>query len=229
MPYTFVVYPSPLSSRVTLTPDGSPPAQAVAYTDSEGRPGQVAYVGDEVVSGHGAALLVEANGHIPATLRGFLVLDEDAQRARLQVDDVTLTATPEPPPPDPELPDRSPQEIIGAVYDETHPNLATVDGCGKFTEDCCRALHLEHSAAWGHVDKDPGQNQYHGHAVDAIMLLNNHRDGTAAGIYDIIFSSASPEAKPAFNYAGPPNFADWVYPPESQVSGITFTRRGARR
>lgn len=217
MPSSFVIFPTPANARVTLTPDGQPAAQGVAYTDPQGRQGQVCYVADGVVSGHGAALRVEGNEYVPFDVRGLLVLD--GGMARLQVDDVHLTETPEPPPPDPPPDgDQSPEEIIEEVYENTRPNLATVEGCGRFTEDCCTALHTKHSRAWGHVDKDPGQNQYNGHAVDAVMLLNNTAD-TSAGVYDIIFSSASPEAKPAFNYQHPPNPEDWVYPAESQVRG----------
>jgi hypothetical protein len=74
---------------------------------------------------------------------------------------------------------------------------------------------------WGHVAKNPGQNQYHQHAVDAVMLLAN-AGNTGAGIYDIIYSSASPEAKPAFNYAGPPDYNLWLYPADAQTRGATL-------
>jgi hypothetical protein len=72
-------------------------------------------------------------------------------------------------------------------------------------------LHTESSGYWGHIAKQPGQNQYNGHAVDAVMLPLNI-PGTAAGIYDIIFSSVSAEAKPVFNMAGPPEYEKWYYP-----------------
>ena len=220
MPYSFVLYPTPLSSRVTLTPDGAPASLGQAYTAPDGRPGQVCYVGDTVASGHGAALLVEANGHIPFTGRGFLILEGGV--ARLQVDDVTLTPEPAAPPtPEPGPPQTggTPEEIIQRVYSNTRPNLATAAGCGKFTEDCCDALHNEHSTMWGHIAKSPGQNQYNGHAVDALMLLGN-APGTSAGIYDIIFSSASPEAKPAFNYVSPPDYSLWYYPADAATMGV---------
>jgi hypothetical protein len=59
--------------------------------------------------------------------------------------------------------------------------------------------------------QDARPNQYNGHAVDAVQLALNV-PGTAAGIYDIIFSSASAEAKPVFNMAGPPEYDLWYYP-----------------
>ena len=229
MAYSFVIYPTPLSSKVTLTPDGAPASLGQAYTAPDGRPGQVCYVGDTVASGHGAALLVEANGHIPFTGRGFLILEGGV--ARLQVDDVMLTPEPAAPPtPEPGPPQTggTPQEIIQRVYETTHPNLATAAGCGKFTEDCCTALHDQHSPAWGHIKKNPGQNQYNGHAVDAVMLLFA-ANGTAGGIYDIVFSSASPEAKPAFNYVEPPIAELWHYPAGAPPLGEVLLAEYRRR
>jgi hypothetical protein len=219
MPSSFVIYPTPLSARVTLTPDGQPGAQGVAYTAPEGRQGQVCYVADGVTSGHGASLLVEATDYVPVSARGFLVIDKDV--ARLQVDDFFLTEMPKaPPPPDPVDPvgNKTAPQIIDEVYRTTHPNLATKEGCGRFTEDCCMALHEQHSEAWGHIHKYEGQNQFNGHAVDAVMLLGYTPDAQA-GIYDIIFSSASPEASPAFNWAGPPDYALWYYPANAPTRG----------
>jgi hypothetical protein len=227
MPYAFVLYPSPLDARAVLTPDSNPPITAVPYTDPAGRPGQIAYVPDTVPSGHGAELVLEAPAYLPSRVRGFLTLGPDPTGqpvGRLEVDDYRLEPVPAAPGPGPTPPPTtggSPQQIIDRVYQTTHPNLATIEGCGKFTEDCCTALHTEHSQAWGHIDKDPGQNQYHGHAVDALMLLGNVGD-TAAGIYDIIFSSASAEAKPVFNWVEPPNYEDWIYPAEAATRGAYY-------
>ncbi len=225
MPYAFVLYPTPLDARVTLTPDGHPALVSVPYTAPDGRAGQVCYVGDTVTSGHGAELTVDAAGYLSERLRGFLVLADTL--ARLQVDDVMLTAAATPPDPGPTPPagPRSPLDIINSVFTATSPNLATVAGCGKFTEDCCDALHAEHSPMWGHIAKEPGQNQFNGHAVDALMLLanvSNASGGTTAGVYDIIFSSASFEAKPVFNYAHPPQYELWYYPAAAATRGVTM-------
>jgi len=222
MPYNFVVFPTPLDSQVTLTPDGGAQLPGAPYTDPTGRTGQVCTVPDVTTSGHGAEINVSAPGYLPLRLRGFLLLDAETQVARLQVDDYMLTEEPEvPQPPDPAPPgNRTAQQIINDVFNTTHPNLATKDGCGKFTEDCCTALHEQHSQAWGHIHKSEGQNQYNGHAVDAVMLLGNTADAQA-GIYDIIFSSVSFEAKPAFNWSGPPDYSLWYFPADAVTQAGT--------
>jgi len=223
MPYRFTWYPTPLDGAVvTLTPDGAGPLTGSATTDDAGRPCHTCQLPDGTANGHGAQLDQTAPGHLPQRLRGILYLLGD-QTAALQVDDCSLTPEPEAPaPPGPTDPTTggSPMDIIMRVYNDTHPNLTTVEGCGRFTEDVCDALHEQHSTMWGHVDKHEGQNQWNGHAVDAVMLLANAPD-TGAGIYDIIYSSASPEAKPAFNYAGPPDYNLWVYPANAATRGAT--------
>ena len=230
MPYAFVLYPTPLDAHAKLTPDGQPAITAVPYTDPAGRPGQVAYVPDVVTSGHGAELTLDAPGYLSTRVRGFLGLypihPNGNYVARLEVDDYMLTAAPQAPPdggtPPPSGP-RTPVQIMDEVYRTTNPNLATVEGCGKYTEDCCDALHAEHSEMWGHIRKNPGQNQYQGHAVDAIMLLTNvssQAGNVQAGIYDIIFSSASFEAKPVFNFVEPPHYELWYYPADAATMGV---------
>jgi hypothetical protein len=166
---------------------------------------------------------VEAVGFERLRLRGFLV--HDGTVARLQVDDYVLTevSTTPPPEPGPTPPGAlTPAQICQRVYDTTHPNLASAAGCGKYVEDCCDALHTEHHPAWGHIMKTAGQNQFNGHAVDAVQLLINVSDAsgyTAGGIYDIIFSSASAEAKPVFNYVEPPRYDLWYYPADAPTRG----------
>jgi hypothetical protein len=212
MPYAFVIYPTPVDATVTLTPDSGGSYTGVPYTHTSGRQGQVCYVSDGTPDEQGTTLNVSAPNYLPERLRGFLVLDAADELARLEVDDVVLELAGAPAPTPPPA-GSSPLDIINHVYATTQPQLWTLEGCGKFTEDCCDALHAQHSAYWGHVKKNPGQNQYQGHAVDAVMLALNV-PGTAAGIYDIIYSSVSPEAKPAFNFAGPPEYDLWMYPAE---------------
>jgi hypothetical protein len=210
MPYAFVIYPTPVDATVTLTPDSGGSYTGVPYTHTSGRQGQVCYVSDGTPDEQGTTLNVSAPNYLPSRLRGFLVLD--TPNARLQVDDVALESAGAPPPTTPPSSGPpTPFDIINRVYAETQPQLWTHEGCGKFTEDCCDALHVESSGYWGHVKKNPGQNQYNGHAVDAVHLALNI-PGTAAGIYDIIFSSVSSEAKPVFNMAGPPQYELWYYP-----------------
>jgi hypothetical protein len=225
MPFAFVLYPTPLDAHVTLKPDSGGAVAGIPYSDASGRPGQLCTVADGVPSGQGAEINLEAPGYVSLRLRGFLLLKDGV--GRLQVDDYTLpaeAAAPGPTPP-PET-GGSPLEIINRVYATTNPNLATAAGCGKFTEDCCDALHVEHSPMWGHIAKEPGQNQFNGHAVDALMLLANVSNpanpaaNTVAGVYDIIFSSASFEAKPVFNYAHPPQYELWYYPAAASTRGV---------
>lgn len=226
MPFAFVLYPTPLDAHVTLKPDSGGAVAGIPYSDASGRPGQLCTVADGVPSNQGAELNLEAPGYVALRLRGFLQLKDGI--ARLQVDDYTLPAAPSAPAPGPTPPPAtggSPLEIINRVYAATNPNLATIAGCGKFTEDCCDALHTEHSPMWGHIAKTEGQNQFNGHAVDALMLLanvSNASGGTTAGVYDIIYSSASFEAKPVFNYAHPPQYELWYYPAASATRGVTM-------
>jgi glutaminase len=103
------------------------------------------------------------------------------------------------------------QALCQAVYEQGDFDLATKEGCGLYTEACCLALFTQQSAWWGHIRKEPAQNQYNGHAVDALQLMIQ-AGGTQAGIYDIIWSTESPEAEPAWSYKGPPDLNLW-YPP----------------
>lgn len=218
MPYAFVFYPEPSSAPFTITPDSGGTYTSVPYVHSSGRAGQVAYVADGTPDNQGSVLRINADGYEPFEARGFLRVYTEGSTARLELDDYKLKPAavqpgPTPPPSGPV----NPLDVINRVYNETQPQLWTLAGCGKFTEDCCRALHTESSPYWGHIRKNPGQNQFNGHAVDAIMLALNI-PGTAAGIYDIIYSSVSSEAKPVFNMAGPPEYDLWYYP-EASAAG----------
>lgn len=63
--------------------------------------------------------------------------------------------------PDPTVQDPG---IVG-FYDPSLHNLTTVRGAGEWVEYVVNQLGPE----WGHVTKTSGQNQWNGHAVDAIM------------------------------------------------------------
>lgn len=145
--------------------------------------------------------------------RGLLVLPTDGNpECTFALDDIygseTPTPGPEPPPVDPNA---DPLAIITAVYEQGDFDLETKDGNGQFTEAACTALHEQHSPHWGHIAKSGAQNQYNGHAVDAIMTLYPIGE-TAAGGYDIILNSVSPDAEPTFHYAGGPDPNLWYYP-----------------
>jgi len=222
MPYRFTWYPTPLDGAVvTLTPDGAGPLVGSASTDDNGRPCHTCQLPDGTANGHGAQLDQTAPGHLPQRLRGILYLLGD-QTAALQVDDCTLTPEPEAPPtpgPTPPPAGGDPFTIITNVYNTGHFDLGTHNGCGTFVEACLEALMTQDSALWGHILKTPGQNQYNGHAVDALMLLA----GEGNGIFDIIQSSVSPEAKPQYIRQGDPDPNLW-YQPGTQYTLLAFPR-----
>jgi hypothetical protein len=198
MPHQYFVFPNPPGARVGLAHDSGWTATAVPGTDPQGRAGQVFDVPDTVPPNQGAQLNLDADGKVPIQLRGVLAY-ADATRAYLQCDDFTMADLPAPPePPGPPTNPSSPLEVINGVYATGQFNLATHVGCGQFTEECCRQLAAAFGAVWGHVAKSPGQNQYNNHAVDAVMSLA----GSDHGIWDIITSSVSSSARPAFNRAG---------------------------
>ena len=165
---------------------------------------------------NGARVIISnPDDYYDLSFRGILDLHYNGDIAGLVVDDCSLIKKPKPcpdvPPVPVPVPGNKPIDIINAVYATGLYNLATKDGCGKFTEACCKELHEKNSSFWGHVKKSGAQNQYNGHAVDAVMLLFASSD-TRPGIYDIITDSESSNAKPAFNFAGDVNSSLWYYP-----------------
>jgi hypothetical protein len=117
-------------------------------------------------------------------------------------------------PPDPEptpMPRELSSEVLDAVMaiDERYPHLLrenTSAACGEFTE----RVVLELSAAdpkFGHVGKQPGQTQYRGHAVDAVMYDLGDRSRNL--VWDIIGGAenhphaGSPQANLADNGGQP--------------------------
>jgi hypothetical protein len=206
MPNDLYVYTNPASAEVQLTLDNG--------SVIDGEPTSVNNRNDAHrltlpagTTRQGATLRITCDGYTPFSNRG-IVLPADVGESTFLLDDVHLAeiAVAPTPPPSPAYPD-DPADIIHAVYDDNDFDLATKEGCGEFTEACCTALHDHHSSHWGHIKKNPGQNQYNGHAVDAVMLLT----GVDCGIYDIIHDSESPNASPAYNYKGPPDNALWYY------------------
>jgi hypothetical protein len=215
MPHKFQIFPDPLDARCTLHHDSGFVGTGTPNTDPSGRPGQFITIPDGVPDENGAELTVEKEGYIGMSVRGFLILRTDGV-ARLQVDDFNLVPADvvvDPPDPGTEQPNpnANPLDILNHVLNSGSFNLATASGCGLFMEAGCKELHEKMHPAWGHIKKNPGQNQFNGHAVDAIMLLVPS-GGTAPGIYDCIQDSASPNAKLVFNYAGPVDNALWYYP-----------------
>lgn len=208
MPNQLWVYTTPSNAVVQLTADNGVSVLGVPTTHEGRADAQLIEIPFDT-EGMGASLHISADGHVPFSGRAIL-MSVDGE-AFLQMDDFHLAVQSGVPSPEPTPPPSyhgTPEEIIDQVYNQTHPDLSTHEGCGKFTEDCATALHDNSSQWWGHIKKNPGQNQYNGHAVDAIMLAS----GVGAGIWDIVHDSVSPSATPQYIYKGPPDLNLWYYP-----------------
>lgn len=218
------IFPDPNNATCILTTDDGKSYTGVADTHPTGRPGQSFNISESTPDGNGCLLEVMYGKKVTLRQRAILFLESSLIKplAMFAADDFKLvdekvcpeippTPVPIPPNPIPPPSDLSPEEIIHRRYATGKYNLKTKEGCGQFTEDCCEDLHIVDSDEWGHIKKSGAQNQYNGHAVDAIQLLHDTKE-TKAGIYDIIFSSESEDAKPVFNRAGDPNKSLWYYP-----------------
>ena len=230
MPVLFI-YPTPLDAECNLGHDTGFNVDGQDNVDPNGRPGKSFNIPDGVPDRNGCTLRIAAPGYQELRIRGLLVMEEDD--CYLYADDFLLTEASLPPDPE-EPPDsgggdvtpQTPIEVINGVYGTGRYNLATHPGCGEFTEECCRQLHRLLSRGYGHIKKDPGQNQYNGHAVDAVMLLVNSSTA-GAGIYDIIVDSVSPNAHPAFNFVGPPDPNKWYW--DEAIGGVSVRTKVQRR
>jgi hypothetical protein len=213
------VYTTPLEARVQLQHDSQFAVDGVDGADSNNRPCKNISIPDGTPSGWGCRIVVTADKKISIIQRGILYEEEHAWY--FLADDFILQDVPPPviiqppnPIPTPPLFPSDPKGIIDLVYKIGKHDLSTKEGCGKFTEDCCKSLHDHHSKYWGHIRKSGAQNQFNGHAVDAVMLLSdsNITDNTEAGVYDLIIDSESPNAKPSFNFKHEPQPSLWYYP-----------------
>jgi hypothetical protein len=172
------------------------------------RQGYYLRVPSSVPDSNGAQLDITAPDMTTVSVRGLLDFKDD--RAYLRVDDfmlVPIQTAPAPQPPEPEPPAGPPDSMSAELdrinwwYATGKYDLTTKPGCGQFTEavalDFCRYYAIRGSL-WGHVKKTGAQNQFNGHAVDAIMCLFGEDDG----IWDIIVNSVSSSAHPAYNREG---------------------------
>jgi hypothetical protein len=219
MPNTLTIYATPAETIVELTLDSGAILSAPT-TSANGRDDAHVLALPAGTSGQGSVLTVTCVGRLSQRVRGIVHPSDAGGAALFQFDDfgelAVATTTPTPPTPEPTPPPsgEDPEAIIQAVYEMGDYDLSTHDGCGQFTEACCTALHTQHSDLWGHIAKYGAQNQYNGHAVDALMLLA----GEGCGIYDIIHDSVSPNASPAYNYKGAPDYELWYYDPPATRS-----------
>lgn len=211
-----LIFPSPIDSRCQLTLDNGTTIAGKPDVHSSGRPGQSFELPDSAPNGNGCLLFISKDKYVPLLQRGILMIEDPnafviADDFHLALDKVCPEIPPIPPIPPIPNPSNEPIDIINQVYATGLYDLNTKDGCGKFTEACCTQLHARHSTGWGHIRKVGAQNNYNGHAVDAIQL-NVKVGNTNADVYDIIISSESSDAKPSFNSKGPFNQSLWYYP-----------------
>ena len=229
MSYELIIFTSPESTIGILNLDNGTQSVSHPAVHSSGRKGIGFTIPTNSPQVNGCSLVLAADKKVPLTQRARLIIrdggelsngfpwDSSSQTAALLTDDFILEdekicpPCPEPTPIPPPEPDNTPLELINDVYLNNNFDLSTKAGCGEFTEECCIELHEVHSIKWGHIKKFPPQNMYNGHAVDALMLLSDVGD-IKAGIYDIIKSSESVDAEPAFNFKGPPEPSLWYYP-----------------
>jgi hypothetical protein len=202
-----ILFSTPHEAVVTLTLDSGQVITGVPC-EANGRDDAHRLTVGEDVPAQGSVLRVTCAGSLPFENRGIY----DPSGPRFVLDDVRLAPVPPPPPePPPPNPQQDPFAIISAVYEQGAYDLSTKEGCGEYTGAACLALHQQHFALWGHIRKEPPQNLWDGHAVDAVMLLAK-AGATDAGIYDIILDTESPDAKPAWSYKGPPDPNLWMPP-----------------
>lgn len=184
------------------------------------REGQSFELPESMPSGWGARLVISKNGFVSVMQRGIVYAFDD--RAVFLADDFTLTKYPDPiiiekPVEVPSVPSypTDPFGIIKLVYKLGQFDLSKKEDCGKFTEAVCAELHKNHSNYWGHIRKFGAQNQFNGHAVDAIFLLKSvgsEPNITKSGVYDLVLDSESLNAKPQFIYKGDTDPSLWYYP-----------------
>lgn len=107
---------------------------------------------------------------------------------------------------------------VRALFATDAFNLTTKDGCGIFTDACARMLKAK-DVRFGHLIKKPGQNQYDGHAVDAVLYLSDTPGQSVA--VDLISASETPEAKPSWGLDIPRYSAsDWRDPGPQPASKV---------
>lgn len=209
MPNLFI-YTTPAESTVMLTLDSGEELLGTPCSVHGRNDAHVIRLPPDTTGG--AMLEVTCPGYVYRGDRGLIIPPSAATgEAHFQLDDVRMSIVPTVPEPPPRNPHLDPFATIQAVYEQGEFDLSTKEGCGLYTEACCETLNVQQSPLYGHIKKDPAQNQYNGHAVDAIQLLAI-AGNTQPGIYDIILSTESPDAKPAWSYKGPPDPSLWFYP-----------------
>lgn len=109
-------------------------------------------------------------------------------------------------------------DTVQQVFNAGTWDLESTTGCGLFTEAVVRALR-QRDARWHHLKKNPGQNNYDGHAVDNGLYVV---DAPALSIaVDFVRGSAEAGATIAWTPDDPRyTAADAMVPEPLQTSGI---------
>lgn len=225
----YLIFVDPKDSVGLLTLDNGLVIKSHPAKHPSGREGIAFDIPDNAPNGNGCLLVLGRLDYFDEVKRGILWLDFESNFADVQFDDFRLIKKPAPCPepvpepiPDPK-PSNHPAAIMDRIYKTGKYDLGTKKGCGEFTEEVTRQFHLQDNQ-WGHIKKIPPQNCWppddgnistKHHAVDANMLLANYLvDGELikSGIYDLIFDTESPNAKPQFIRTGDVNTNLWYYP-----------------
>lgn len=197
---------------------GAPVHGAKGPDPLSGRPAWLFSFPEGLENSHGLTLRTFDDIGLLFDGKGMLLTEYPDGSARWLFDDLERFKRPAPPPcpepePEPEPdPTLSAKSIADAVYASQTWTLTTKEGCGQFTEAVCTALHEEQSEAWGHIKKTGSQNQYNGHAVDAIHLLTANPGCPVKGTYDIVVGAGDPDAKYQWNKGHDSPDESWYYP-----------------
>jgi hypothetical protein len=96
------------------------------------------------------------------------------------------------------------------LFDTGLFDLRTHEGQGAFVDAVISALHAldEH---WGHLKKNPGQTDVHGHAEDAALYLSDET-GQSQSV-DFVGGAGGPNPRPAWQVDAPRySKKDWLDP-----------------
>lgn len=118
----------------------------------------------------------------------------------------------------PNVPDHS--DVVQEVHQRGGFDLATREGCGRFTEVVASVLYVR-DRRFGLLKKNSRQNQWNGHAVDAVLYLSDTPGQSVA--VDIIAASETPGAGPWWGEDIPRYSREHWIEPESVGPGVPPT------
>jgi hypothetical protein len=110
-------------------------------------------------------------------------------------------------------------QVPRKLYDTGLFNLKTEDGQGAFTDAVVATLHAL-DPKWGHLKKNPGQSQVHGHGEDSVLYLSDVEGQSTA--VDFIGGAGGSNPQPGWIVDEPRYSAkDWVDPFDHKLSQVT--------